>query len=160
METTHQHLDAEKVESTNKSLYKIGGTAALIAAAFALLQIIGVGFLQIEVPITVLGWFLLLQSQPLLGLTELTMFQIPAFILCVPAFLALYASLRQANRAYVLVATALAFLGIAVYLLWALAHESHAISMAVDEVLFGIRRWRITQFGSTMVLCERPTSFA
>jgi transposase len=31
------------------------------------------------------------------------------------------------------------------YLLWALAHESHAISMAVDEVLFGIRRWMILQ---------------
>ena len=31
------------------------------------------------------------------------------------------------------------------YLLWALAHESHAISMAMDEVLFGIRRWMILQ---------------
>ena len=46
------------------------------------------------------------------------------------------------------------------YLLWALAHESHAISMAVDEVLFGMRRWMILQFGSTIVLCEKPTSFA
>ena len=35
------------------------------------------------------------------------------------------------------------------YLFWALAHESHAISMAVDEVLFGIRGWMISQFVST-----------
>ena len=41
-----------------------------------------------------------------------------------------------------------------------LARESHAISMAVDEVLFGIRRWMISQYGSTIVLCEKPTSFA
>ena len=50
--------------------------------------------------------------------------------------------------------------GIPAYLLWALAHESHAISMAVDEVLFGIRRWMIFQLSSTIVLCEKLTSFA
>ena len=108
------------IRTTLKSLYRVGGAAALIAAMFALTQIIieiiGVGFMHIEVPTTIIGWFLLLQSQTLLGLTELTMFQIPAFIFCVPAFLALYVALKRSNGAYVMVATALAFLGIAVYI--------------------------------------------
>jgi len=120
METTNQVSDVEKAESSLKSLYRVGGASAMIAAVFALLQIIieiiGVGFLHIEVPTTVIGWFLLLQSHTLLGLTELTMFQIPAFILCVPVFLALYVALKRSNGSYVIVATAFAFLGIAVYI--------------------------------------------
>lgn len=80
------------------------------------IEIIGAGFMHIEIPTSVIGWFMLLRNHMLLGLTALTIFQIPAFILCTPVILAVYAALRRSNRAYLMVATALGILGIAVYL--------------------------------------------
>jgi hypothetical protein len=119
VKTTIQNSDTA-VESTSISLNRIGGIAALMAAGFAVIQIviefIGVGIMQIEIPDTILGWFMLLQDHRLLGLTALTMFQIPAFIFCVPVILALYDVLKQTGKAYMMVVTALAFLGITVYI--------------------------------------------
>jgi hypothetical protein len=116
----NQVSEAEAEDSSWKSLYRVGGATAWLAAAFAFIQIIieiiGVGVMGIEVPTTVNGWFTLLQSHRLLGLTELTLFQIPVFVLMVPTLLALSAALKRTNKAYAVIATALACLGIAVYL--------------------------------------------
>jgi hypothetical protein len=120
MEKMNQVSDKEKMASYLESLYRIGGVSALIAAGLALIQIvieiIGVGFMHIEVPTTIMGWFLLLQSHMLFGLTALTMFQIPAFILCIPVFLALYTALKQTKEVYVMIVIALALLGITIYI--------------------------------------------
>jgi hypothetical protein len=112
--------DAEAADRTLKPEYRAGGISALIAVAFALVQviinIISVGILHIAVPSSVPGWFALLQSHPLIGLNDLTFFQIPSLVFCVPMFLALYPALRDTNRTYLRIGLALAFLGMAVYL--------------------------------------------
>ena len=120
MRTTNQSLNNVEAESATTGLYRLGGVAALIAAGFAFIQIaiefIGVGIMHIEIPTTILGWFMLLQNHWLLGLTALTLFQIPVFIFCIPVFQALYDALKQINKALVTVSTVLAFLGIAIYI--------------------------------------------
>lgn len=102
------------------SLYQLGAWGGLAAVAIAIVQviieIIGVGFGGVPVPTTVEGWFALIQSNRLLGLTELTGLQIPMFVLLVPLYLALYVSLRPARPGVVLAVTAFALIGIGVYL--------------------------------------------
>jgi hypothetical protein len=101
-------------------LYRLGAASGLAAVGFAVLQIaievVGWGIAGTPVPDTVEGWFALLQSNRLLGLTELTGFQIPMFALLIPFFLALHAALKTTRPALTLVATAVALIGIGVYL--------------------------------------------
>jgi len=112
--------DANTVDSAWKPLYRIGGVTALLAAVFAVIQsgieFIGVIILGSVVPSTVIGWFTLLHDNRLLGLTELTVLQIPMFALVIPMFLALYAALRRINPALMAIALTLGLVGIAVYL--------------------------------------------
>jgi hypothetical protein len=117
MKMMNQVSDAETPDSDWKSLHRVGGVAALIAGVLFrrnLAAEIGL-FSQHKPPVTVSNWFALLQSNRLLGLTYLNIFDIVNYTLVGLMFLALYAVLRRANRSYVAIATALGFLGIGVY---------------------------------------------
>ena len=61
-------------------------------------------------------WYTLLHTNRLVGLTLLNVFDMVNYLLVGLMFLGLYAALRQANRSYMTIAAALAFVGIAVYL--------------------------------------------
>jgi hypothetical protein len=95
----------------------VGGVAALIAGVLFrrnLAAEIGL-FSRHKSPGTVSNWFALLQSNRLLGLAYLNIFDIVNYALVGLMFLALYVVLRRANKSYMAIATALGFLGIAVY---------------------------------------------
>jgi hypothetical protein len=112
--------DRRAPEPDQLSLFRLGAASGLAAAAFAIVQIaievIGVGIAGIPVPDTVEGWFALLQRDRLLAFTELTGLQIPMFALLIPVYLALHAALKTRRPAVTLAATALALVGIGVYL--------------------------------------------
>lgn len=97
-----------------KPLYKVGGTAALIAAALFVIEIIGV-IATGPPPLTVIGWFTLLQHNRLRGLFDLFLLDMVVTALFVPMFLALYAALRRASPYLMALATILGFVGIALY---------------------------------------------
>ena len=107
-------------------LYKVGGVAAWIAVLlfrrwlgeeFLLLRAIGIiRFGPRAIPSSAIDWFTLLHTNRLVGLTLLNAFDMVNYVLVALIFLGLYAALRQANRSYMTIATALAFVGIAVYL--------------------------------------------
>ena len=102
-------------DSSRGTLYMAGGAAALIAAALVIVEMIG--FIATgSLPTTVEGWFALLQDNRLLGLVDLYLLEIVAWALFVPMFLALYKALKKANESYMIIATALAFVGIADYI--------------------------------------------
>jgi hypothetical protein len=101
--------------SPGGSLYRAGGAAALIAVALVLVEMIGF-IASGPLPTTVDGWFTLLQDNRLLGLVDLYLLEIVAWVLFVPMFLALYKSLKNVNDSYLIIATALAFVGIADYI--------------------------------------------
>ena len=93
--------------------------------------------MRISVPTDILGWYTLLQEHSLLGLTELTAFQIPAFALCVPVFIGLHSILGRRKSTPAAIASLFAFIGIAVYLAsntaFSLLHLSSKYAAAANE---------------------------
>lgn len=108
------------IESSNsdwKSLYKVGGVAALIAGLIFRRNIAAEIslFSENKSPVTVSDWFSLLQSNRLLGLSFLNTFDLVNYVLLGLMFLALFVALKQVNISYMAIATTLGFLGIAAY---------------------------------------------
>ncbi len=106
--------NAETSDSGWKSLYRVGGAAALIVAVLLPIEIIVMT--AYPPPSTVIGYFTLFQSNKLIGLLDLYLLEIPVYALFVPMFLALYAALKRANKSFMALATTLAIIGIAVFL--------------------------------------------
>ena len=138
--SSRQHLArpmAETDDSAWNGLFKVGGTGALIAAVVfrrnldaevMLLHTVGViNAGSTAAPGTVVDWFMLLQSNKLLGLTLLNLFDLVNYALVGLIFLALVVVLRRTSPSAMTIAAALAFVGIAVYL------ESNQALHAITE---------------------------
>lgn len=100
-----------------KNLHTTGGVAAMLAGILFRRNIaaeIGL-FSKQPRPVTVSDYFALLQSNRLLGLAYLNIFDIINYVLVGLMFLALYAVLKETNKSYMTIATPLGLLGIAVY---------------------------------------------
>jgi hypothetical protein len=112
-----QGANDETIDSVWTNLYRVGGVAALIAGIlFRRNMAAEIGlFSEHPSPLTVSDWFALLQSNRLLGLSYLNIFDLANYVLVGLMFLALYAALRAANRSYMAIATTLGLVGIAVY---------------------------------------------
>jgi len=110
----NQVADAETAGSVWKSLYKGAAAAALImVVVFFPIQIIA--FSMAPIPTTATDWFTLLQNNRLLGLLDLDLLYVADQALLIPIFLALYVALRQANKAYMVVATVFGVVSATVY---------------------------------------------
>jgi len=104
-------------DPTWKSLYRIGGAAAL-TAGIIFRRNLGAEISLVSghtPPSTAIDWFTLLQNNRLLGLSYLNIFDIVNCALVGLMFLTLYTALRRANESYMAIATILGFVGIAVY---------------------------------------------
>jgi hypothetical protein len=110
----NQVIDNETADTRWKSLYKVGGAAALIAAALLLTEIIV--FTIWPQPNTVTNYFVLFQDNKLIGLLDFYLLEFFTYALFVPIFLAIYVAIRRANESYAALALALAITGIAVFL--------------------------------------------
>ena len=113
---SHRRADESRVvteDSAWKSLYRVGGTCALIIAVLLACEIIV--FAVWPQPSTVIGHFTLFRSNWLVGLLDLDLLGMVAYVLFVPVILALYLALRRANEAFMAIATALFFVGISVF---------------------------------------------
>jgi len=114
---TNQVTNAETADSAWKSLYRVGGVAALIAGVIFRRNLgpeISLFSAQKQ-PDTLIDWFTLLQNNRILGLSYLNLFDIVDYALVGLMFLALYAALRRANKSYMAIATTLGFVGMAIY---------------------------------------------
>ena len=101
-------------ESTDRSLFKLGGVAALIVAVVTLGEVI---FQAISpLPNTVVDWFDLFQRNRFVGLIEFWGLEVVMYIMFIIVFLALYAALKQVDRNRVLIAVVFAFIGIGIFL--------------------------------------------
>jgi hypothetical protein len=105
------------MDSEWKPLYRTGGVAALLAGVLFRRNLAAeiALFSRHESPATVSDWFALLQSNRLLGLASLNVFDLVNYALVALMFLALYLLLQRTNRSAMVVATALGMVGIAVY---------------------------------------------
>ena len=96
-----------------KGIYKAGGAAALIIAVLLVCEIIV--FTVWPQPTTAIGYFQLFQSNWLIGLLDLDLLGMVAYILFVPVIVALYVILRRHAEGLMAVATVLFFVGISTF---------------------------------------------
>ena len=113
-----------QAESTNmgwRTLYILGGAAALIAvlvfrrnlgAEFHLFKGFGIWDVPAMTPISAGDWFALLQNNPFVSLILFGLFDLINYALVGLIFLALYGALQQINKSAMVVATTFGFVGI------------------------------------------------
>jgi hypothetical protein len=103
--------------NSQRDLYRIGAAAALMAVVLAVAEI-SITFFPggtSVATVTVVDWLALLQTYPFMGMRNLGLLNMGFNALAVPAFLALYAAHRNANRLYAALAMVTAFIGVAVF---------------------------------------------
>ncbi|MBN1306064.1 MAG: DUF4386 family protein [Anaerolineales bacterium] len=100
-----------------KSLYKIGGVAALLAGILFRrnMSVEIEPFIAQAPPETIVEWFTLLQKNSLLALSLLNILDLVNYALLGLAFLALYAALKETDKSLMSIAAASGFAGIVVY---------------------------------------------
>ena len=112
-------MDETNTETTNpawKTLYRIGGMAALGTVLVGLVEI-GITFLPGgNTPYkTVFDWFTLFQNNWFMGLRNLGLLNIFFYALDIPIFFALYGAHRKANQTLAALAMIVSFIGVAVF---------------------------------------------
>jgi len=155
---TNQVTDTRNADSTWKSLYRVGGTAALIIVILYVIQIM-VFVAWGPPPNTVIGWFTLFQKNRLLGLLEMDLLSLADFALMGLMFLALYAALRRANESYIAIATTLAFVGIAVYYASNTAFSMLSLSDQYAAATTDAQRSMLLAAGQAMLAIYQGTAF-
>jgi hypothetical protein len=107
--------DINNSTSLWKSLYRFdGSSAALTIVMLTLIQLI-VFTVWAPLPSTTIDYFILFQNNWLLGLLHLDLLLLVDYVLLIPVFLGLYVALRRADESYMVIATALALAGTAIY---------------------------------------------
>ena len=112
-------MDETNTETTNpawKSLYRVGGVAALGTVLVGLVEI-GITFLPGgNTPYeTVFDWFTLFQNNWFMGLRNLGLLNILFYALDIPIFFALYGAHRKASQTLAALAMIISFIGVAVF---------------------------------------------
>jgi hypothetical protein len=147
-------MSQAEFHSNWKSLYRVGGAAALLAAGLEIANaLIGVisSFISGPPPSTVIGFFTLLQHNRLLGLLDLGLLDITAVALLVPMFLAVYIALRQTSASVMAIATTLSFVGIGVYLATETAFSLLSLSSQYADATTAAQRTLFEAAGQAML---------
>jgi hypothetical protein len=148
-----------------RGLYRAGGAAALVAVLFfrrnfgaELIGFRGFGLFDVPAapPVTAAEWFTLLQHTPFVGLALLGLVDLVNYVLVGLLFLALYGALRRANKSAMVVATALAFVGIAVYLASNPAFSMLALSHQYAAASTEARRAALSAAGEALLAIDNP----
>ena len=108
-----QVASARAPDPAYRSLYRLGGVAALIVAFLTVAEIIA--FAIFPQPSTISGWFILFEANPIIGLVDFWGLEVPMFAMFAIVFLALYVVLREVNKSGMTIALTLALLGIAIF---------------------------------------------
>ncbi len=114
---TERANDTAIEDSAWKTLYCIGGAAALIAALIFRRNLgAEVSLFSGQMPPVAAGdWLALLQSDRLLGLTYLNLFDLVNYALVGLMLVTLYPALRRVNQRFMAIAVSIELIGVAVY---------------------------------------------
>jgi hypothetical protein len=147
-----EETQVETVDCSWKGLYKIGGTAALMAVVVVLAEMM-ITFLPggSVYPETVIDWFTLLHSNWFLGLRDLGLLNLFFTILGIPVFLALYAAHQRDSRAYAALAAIISFVGLAVFLATNRAFPMLALSRRYAAVTTDAQRAALEAAGEALL---------
>jgi hypothetical protein len=109
----NQVANAETADPAYRSLYKLGGAAALIVVVSILGE--AVAHIFYPQPSTVNDWFTLFQSNKIIGLLDFWGLEVPMYAMFIVVFLALYVVLRKADEGRMAIAITFALLGIGIF---------------------------------------------
>lgn len=152
-----QTTSVETTDIAPRSLYRASGLAALTAGALFRRNIAAeiALFSGQPSPEGVSDWFALLQRNRLLGLASLNVFDIVNYILVGLMYLGLYAALMRAGKGRMTIATALGFMGIAVYLATNTAFSMLSLSEQYASAAPGAARSTLLAAGQAMLALNR-----
>ncbi len=110
--------EVESVSSPWRGLYLVGGAAALLTVVLGMSEVLleASSSALAGGPITASEWFLLLQTNRLLGLALLEIFEVVLLPLGGLMFLALYAALRRVSESLMTIAIVCELISIAIFL--------------------------------------------
>jgi hypothetical protein len=111
-------------------------------------------------PSFVLDWFTLLHANPLVGLTLLNVFDVVNYVLVGLIFLGLYAALKRANKSYMTIAIALAFVGIAAYISSNPAFPMLSLSQQYAAATTDAQRSMLLAAGQVPLAISNPGAFS
>jgi len=141
------------------NLYRAGGIAALLAAVL-FRRNIGAEvslFTGVEtIPESAEGWYVLLQTNPLIGLSFLAVFDLVNFILVGLVFLALGAALWQKNKSIVTVALASGLVGIAVNLASNISLTMFSLSQQYTAAVSAAQKADLLAAGQAILATNDP----
>jgi hypothetical protein len=158
--------ESEAAASRWKGLYKTASVAAWVAllifrrwlgAEFLFFR--GIGIIRAgpkAIPNTVLEWFTLLRAHRIIGLTLLNAFDILNYALVGLIFLGLYAALSATHRSSVTLATALGFVGIAVYIATNQAFSILSLSDQYAAATTDAQRSMLLAAGQALLAIQNP----
>src|SRR4030042_3344496 len=149
--------DTEIADSNWKSLYKVGGVAALAVLLFIPIQMIV--FFAWPPPSTVLGWFTLFQDNALVGLLDLDLLLIVDYALMGLTFLALWAALRRASQSVMAIALTTELVGVTTYFASTAAFEMLSLSNLYAAATTDADRSIFLAAGQTMLATWKGTAF-
>jgi hypothetical protein len=109
MKRMNQLTNTEPSTSDWKSLYRVGGVAALLMFVLTLVQ--SFIFITNPPPDTVIDYFTLFQTSKFLGLLDLDLLLIVINFLLIFIYLALYIALYRFNKSYSVIALTLGLVG-------------------------------------------------
>lgn len=106
----------EPPESERKRIYKIGGIAALLTVAVALVEMLLTFFPGGNASHeTVIDWFTQLQDNWFMGLRNLGLVNIVMFTFGIPMYFALYTAHLKVNKAFAAFSMIVSFIGVTVF---------------------------------------------
>ncbi len=143
---------------TLKTIYVLGAVATLFAALVFRRNIsaeISL-FMVNPAPISAADWFALLQSNSLLGMGLLNIFDSVNYVLLGVMFAALYFALRQTNRGIAATATGLGFAGIAVYLASNTSFAMLSLSSQYTAVSTDVQKTTLLAAGQSILSSGAP----
>ena len=113
---TQNSREMKLIESNRKTIYKIGGMAALLTVVVAFGEMVITFLPGGNSPVeTVFDWFTQLQGNWFMGLRNLGLLNIIMFTLGIPMYFALYTAHRRGNKAFGALAMIISFIGVTVF---------------------------------------------
>jgi len=140
-----------------KSLLKISKYSLWLILFFVVIQIFVYVFYP--PPKDIIGFFNLYQKNPILGLLSLDLIMLIDWILEIPIFLSLYILLRRKNESYILLATVLAMIGIAIYFASGIAFEMLLLSNQYNQTTSEIQKTILMSAGQSLLVRYQGTAF-
>jgi len=145
-------------DSTWRTLYRVGGLAALAVVALVRRQM--VVFVVWPPPTTVLGWFGRFQDNSLIGLLDMDLLMLADYILFALLFLTLFVTLRRVSASLAAIALTLELVAIATYFASTTAFEMLSASGQYAAASGDTERTIALAAGQVLLLTWQGTAFS